>query len=110
MGINEVVVAIGTACAAVVAIGGAASVIKKWVSPIMTMADSIHKLKERISALEENQCDTREGIGVLCRCLLSLLDNAVTGNSIENIKGARKEMQEYLIKRTGSERAQWNRK
>jgi len=99
MDIDQIIVAVGAVCAAIVALGGAISVIRKWVSPVLSIMDSVEKLKERLDSVEENDRDTREGIGVVCRCLLALMDNAITGNSVDNIKNARREMQEYLIRR-----------
>ncbi len=99
MNVNEIIMALGVVCAAIIALGGAVNVLRRWVAPIASIKENVDKLKERLDCVEQNDSDTREGIGVVCRCLLALMDNAITGNSVENIKCARKEMQEYLTKR-----------
>ena len=90
MDINQVIATVGVLCAFIIALGGAASVIRKWVSPMATMKEDIAKLKE-------SDVDTKEGIGVICRCLLALMD-CISDNNAEGVKPAKKEMQDYLTK------------
>ncbi len=92
MDINQVILAVGVVCAAVVMVGAAASVIKRWAVPFVSM-------QERVAKLEISHETTEEGVEVLCRCMLALMDNAVTGNSVDKIKQARDDMQHYLISR-----------
>ena len=88
MDVNQIILAIGAICSAIILVGGAIAVVGKWVKPLSTMKDDICKLKES----DEN---TKEGIGVICRCLLALME--CYGDKPE-IKLARKEMQDYLTK------------
>ena len=89
MDINQVILAVGAICAAVILVGGAANVIRKWVSPLATMKEDIAKLKE-------NNAMTNEGIGVLCRCVLAFLRSVKPEN--DATKRAEEELQNYLTK------------
>jgi hypothetical protein len=75
-----------------VLVGGAVGVLRRWIAPFV-------KTQERLQDLETSHRKTEEGIGVLCKCMLALMDNSITGNSIEQIKNARDEMRNYLISR-----------
>lgn len=83
----------------ITAAGGATGVIIKLLSPY-------HKLKKRVSRhddLLENDNnrlkEIEESNRHICRAMLVLLDHEITGNSIEKLKSAKTEMQEYLIDR-----------
>ncbi len=90
--INQVILVIGAICGAVIVAGGAAGVIKRWITPILN-------IQERLQKLEVSREETEKGVEVLCKCMLALMDNAITGNSVATIKSARDEMQRYLISR-----------
>ena len=90
MDINQTIQTLGWVCGAIIALGGAISVIGKWWKPVARMQDDIKELKE-------NDEQTREGVGVICRCILALMD-CVAKDNPEGVKHARKEMQDYLTK------------
>ncbi len=92
MGIDNIILVIGAVCGAVIIAGGAASVIRGWISPLLNM-------QERLQKLEYSREQTEKGVEVLCKCMLALMDNAITGDSVSIIKSARDEMQDYLISR-----------
>ena len=92
MGIDHIILVVGAICGAVIVTGAAASVIRRWITPILNMQERLHKL-------ENSREQTEEGVEVLCKCMLALMDNAITGDSVSTIKFARDEMQSYLISR-----------
>lgn len=92
MDLNQIILVIGAICGALVVAGGAASVIHRWATPFLGV-------QERVQKLETSHETTRDGVEVLCKCMLALMDNAITGNSVDKIKEAREEMQSHLISR-----------
>jgi len=92
MDINQIIAVVGAICSAVIIVGAAAAVIRRWASPFVSM-------QERVSKLETSHETTNNGVEVLCKCMLALMDNAVTGDSVDKIREARDEMQSFLISR-----------
>lgn len=92
MDINQIILVIGAVCGAVIVVGGAASVVRRWLKPFL-------EIQERVQNLENSREKTEEGVEVLCKCMLALMDNALTGDNALTIRSARDEMQNYLIAR-----------
>lgn len=86
--------------AGIVTLGGAASaIIAGFVRPYK-------KLAERVSTLERKQntdhCEIgtiEKGIEKLCKCTLALTDHELTGNSVDKLRKAKDEMQNFLIEK-----------
>lgn len=86
-------------CGAIALIGGAVAIIAKVFAPF-------NKLKERVSALEKRfEGDHKElekvevGIEKICKCTLAITDHELTGNSVDKLREAKDEMQDYLIQK-----------
>ena len=84
-------------CGGIAAIGGAVAVIAKWVKPAVQFSN-------RLSEIERKQQNDYKAIKELqqanehvCKGVFALLNHEITGNSVENLKRARDEMQDYLI-------------
>lgn len=80
----------------VIALGGAAAVLGKLLSPI-------NKIRDRVSTLEaHDKSDNRrlraleEGQKVMISCQLAQIDHALTGNSIDKLKKAKDDVISYL--------------
>ncbi len=80
-------------------IGSAVAVIFKFLSPTV-------KLHARVKALEESgkvNAETMEEVKntnrLLCEGILSILENTITGNSVENLKSVRSKIQDFLIRK-----------
>ena len=80
-------------------IGSAGVVITKAINPARKLSNRVKKLEERaeknLEAIEDIQAMNR----LLCEGLLSLLENTITGNSVEKVKGVRTKIQDYLIRK-----------
>lgn len=86
-------------CGAIAIIGGAIAIIAKLFTPFA-------KLKERVSALERRfEGDHKElekveiGIEKICKCTLAITDHELTGNSVDKLRAAKDEMQDFLIQK-----------
>ena len=96
-------------------VGTAVAVISKWLQPIRTMKADISAkvnqkdfdvLKEEVRLLKKNQStDHKElekietGVEKMCKCILAITDHELTGNSVDKLKDAKEEMNDYLIKK-----------
>lgn len=86
-------------CGAIGAIGTAITVIAKLFVPFSD-------LKKRVIALEGKFSDDHKELGKLeigiekiCKCTLAITDHELTGNSVDKLREAKDEMQDYLIQK-----------
>ena len=92
----------------VITIGGAIAVIKKWIKEskpsqhetvLREHAEQLQKLNERVTVLESTNRKQDQFVSAMCGAMLALLDHNINGNSIDKLKEAKEEMQEFLIHR-----------
>lgn len=109
-------------CSVIVALGGAAAVVAKWVAPARklrkdldgkvdrkefeTLKAELEKQKAEFEKLKQYQdADHRElkkietGNEKICHCLLAIMDHELDGNSKERLKKAKHDMEAYLIEK-----------
>ena len=87
------------ALSVIVTLGAVEVILRRWFKPFKD-------LKERVSKLEENQNsdhkrlkDVEDGQTHFCKAMLALIDHSVSGNSIEKLKKAKEDLQNYLIEK-----------
>lgn len=92
----------------IITIGGAIAVIKKWIKEskpsqhdelIKQHAEQLQKLNERVTVLESTNRKQDQFVSTMCGAMLALLEHNINGNSIDKLKEAKEEMQEFLIHR-----------
>lgn len=101
---------IQVASAGIITIGGAGAIfvgLYRWAKKPDINRDE--KLKEhdgkldkdfqRINDLEKKQAETEEALQILMRSMLALMTHSIDGNNTEELKKARDDMHEYLIRR-----------
>ena len=102
--VNIVIVYILAIAGAIVTLGGATAVIKRWWSSSKGMKnqEQINKLDKRVESveiktlrLENHQKDTDEFAKIMCNSMLALLNHAITGSSVEKLKEAEEEIKQY---------------
>lgn len=93
-------------CGAIVAIGGATAVISRWVSPFRKLKLEVENLKKEFITLKGYQnADHKElqkietGTEKICKCVLAITDHELTGNSVDKLRKAKDEMQDFLIEK-----------
>lgn len=99
---NEIVITVEGIlwiCGAIGMIGAAVAIIIKLFAPFSD-------LKKRVAALEQKfEGDHAElnkvelGIEKICKCTLAITDHELTGNSVDKLREAKDEMQDYLIQK-----------
>lgn len=101
---------IQVACAGIITLGGAGAIIVglyKWAKkPDNDRDDRIKRHDEmldndnkRLRDLEREQAEMKEAQSVLMKSMLALMSHAIDGNHTEDLKQARDDMQNYLLRR-----------
>lgn len=82
-----------------VTLGGAIAVISRFFSPFKELKARVDKL-EAYQNTDHNTLKTLEtGNEKICKCVLAITDHELTGNSVEKLRKAKDEMQDYLIEK-----------
>ena len=84
---------------AISVIGGGTAVIFRMINPFKTLKEKVAKNEELLKKDNTRLMDIENSDKVICQCLLALLDHEITNNSIDKLKTARKNLQDYLIER-----------
>ena len=90
----------------IVTLGSAAVVISRLNTPYKALKCEIDNLKTEVATLKGYQkSDHKElekvelGIEKICKCTLAITDHELTGNSIDKLREAKDEMQDFLIQK-----------
>ena len=104
--INTLILTILALAGAIITLGGATAVLKRWWtnSKGMKNEEKINKLDKRVEnvefktqSLEHHQNEQAEFTKIMCNSMLALLNHSITGSSVEKLKEAEEEIQQYLI-------------
>ena len=106
--LSEIITVVLAVAGGVTVIGGAWAYIKKWISEsksaknseiIQEHTEQLKRHDERIKMLEKANASQDKYVNAMCATMLALLDHSITGNSVDKLKKAREEMQEFIIHR-----------
>ena len=95
---------------AIVTLGGALAVIEKLKNSSRSKRNEerLNKVEAQtanidgwLQALERQNKNQDMFVSAMCETMLAMLDHEITGNSIDKLKKARDEMNEFLIHRGG---------
>lgn len=104
--IGNILIVILAGAGAIVTLGGATSVLKRWWtnSKGMKNQEQINDLDKRVEnvehktqRLERHQEQNEEFTKIMCNSMLALLNHSITGSSTEKLKEAEEEIKQYLI-------------
>lgn len=98
------------ACAGIIALGGAGAIIVglyKWAKKpdddrddrLKHHDEMLDSDNKRLKELEKEQAEMKEAQSVLMKSILALMSHAIDGNHLEELKIARDDMQNYLLRR-----------
>lgn len=83
----------------IVTLGGAIAVFSRISAPFKELKARVDKL-EAYQNKDHSTLKTLEtGNEKICKCVLAITDHELTGNSVEKLRKAKDEMQDYLIKK-----------
>ncbi len=80
-------------------IGGGLTVIIKMLNPFKILNEKVKSHDTMLENDNKRLKSIEETNKVICKSMFALLDHEITGNSIEKLKNAKQDMQEYLIGR-----------
>lgn len=87
-------------------IGGATAVIARWLAPFRKLKTEVETLKTEVAECKRFQKNDHtelgkleQGIEKICKCTLAITDHELTGNSVDKLRAAKDEMQDYLIQK-----------
>ena len=99
----------------IVTTGGATKVVHSWFKPIKKLKEDVNgkvdkeefeELQKEVANLKDYQDEDHDrlktlekGNEAICKCILAITDHSLTGNSIDKLKRAKEEMQNYLIEK-----------
>lgn len=97
-------------CTAIITLGGAGAIIAsiiRWMrKPDSNRDEKIKRHDEmfdndnkRLNELEKEQKEMKEAQQVLMKSMLALMSHAIDGNHTEDLRLARDDMQNYLLRR-----------
>lgn len=96
MHIIEAIQAILSICGGISIIGGAATVIFKWITPAF-------RLNKRVEILEEHDRRDLESLqriaerdSLILEVLSTMLDSQISGNNVEELKKTKQKLTNYL--------------
>ena len=83
----------------IVTLGGAIAVFSRFSAPFKELKTRVDKLE----AYQKNDHSTLKtletGNEKICKCVLAITDHELTGNSVDKLRKAKDEMQDYLIEK-----------
>ena len=106
--LGNVLIVVLAIAGAIVTLGGATAVIKRWWtnSKGMKNQEQINKLDKRVESvefkttqLESHQKQNDEFTKIMCNSMLALLNHSITGSSVDELRKAEEEIKHYLINR-----------
>ena len=108
--INQLWDAIQVASAGIITLGGAGAIfvaLYRWArKPDINRDEKLKGHDEkldndnrRLNDLEKKQAETEEALQILMQSMLALMTHSIDGNHTDELKKARDDMHEYLIKR-----------
>lgn len=86
-------------CGAITTIGGAINLLLNWhkQSRISRHDEALKDHEIRIKRLEDKTKEQDSFIKILCNSILALVSHEINGNSLDKLKDAQKELQDFLV-------------
>lgn len=83
----------------IVLVGNVVKVIKEWRKPGMSEAEWRRDVDQKLDKDNKRIASLEDGNKVICKALIAMLSHEINGNSIEKLKKAMSDLQDYLIER-----------
>ena len=83
----------------IVLVGNVVKVIKEWRKPGMSEAEWKRDVDQKLDKDNKRIASLEDGNKVICKALIAMLSHEINGNSIEKLKKAMSDLQDYLIER-----------
>lgn len=80
-------------------VGSAVAILIRAFNPVVKLNEKIKKLERHEAEHEETIREIKETNRLMCEGVLSILENTITGNSIDKLKDVKAKIQNYLIRK-----------
>lgn len=86
-------------CSGIVVIINAIKGVKGILKPIKDIENKLTKHDELLHSDYKRLTSVEESNKIICKCMLALLEHQITGNSVEKLRLAKKDLQNFLIEK-----------
>lgn len=96
MDVMETIQTILAICGGISVIGGAATVIHKWIAPAVKLNDRVETLERHDKRDYEAMQEIKERDSLIMETLVTMLNSQISGNNVEQLKKTRDKLISYL--------------
>ena len=96
---GEFVAGLMSVCGGISVVGGAVAVIVRLTKPATGLRQRIEKIDRHEKELYDSFLELKQLQTLMCKGLVTILENEISGTSGERVKAVKEEIQEYLILR-----------
>lgn len=80
-------------------VGSAIAILIRAFGPVVRLNEKIRTLEAHEAKTDEAIREIQETNRLMCEGVLSILENTITGNSMDRLKDVKAKIQEYLIQK-----------
>lgn len=84
-------------CGFLASIWGVVKIVKEFKKPSEDLKATVENHDEQLGGINERLKTLEDSNKMVLQCLLVIINHDISGNGIEKMKGARDELQEFLI-------------
>ncbi len=84
---------------AIITTATVAGIIAKVLAPFNDLKQRVANLESKYEGDHKEIGKLETGIEKICKCTLAITDHELTGNSVDKLREAKDEMQEFLIQK-----------
>lgn len=96
MGVIQTILAI---CGGISVIGGASTVIHKWIAPAFRMNSRVEALERHDKRDYEAIQEIKERDSLIMETLVTMINSQISGNNIDQLKNTRDKLISYLARK-----------
>lgn len=99
MDVMETIQTILAICGGITVIGGAITVVKKWIAPAVKLNDRVLALERHDKRDFEAMNEIKERDSLIMETLVTMLNSQISGNNVEQLKKTRDKLISYLAQK-----------
>lgn len=96
MDVMDMIKTILAICGGITVIGGAITVVKKWIAPAVKLNNRVEVLERHDKRDFEAMQEIKERDSLIMETLVTMLNSQISGNNVEQLKKTRDKLISYL--------------
>ena len=96
MDVMDIIKTILAICGGITVIGGAITVVKKWIAPAVKLNNRVEVLERHDKRDFEAMQEIKERDSLIMETLVTMLNSQISGNNVEQLKKTRDKLISYL--------------